>query len=78
MWMVRCEPNETSEILQEAKVEWLGHIKRRDETENISSWQNKDVGKRSRGRLRLQWKKSIRRDMKAWKSREELATDMTK
>ena len=59
-------------------MEWLGHMEGRGETENISSWQNKDVGKHSRGRLRLRWKDTVRRDLKAWKSREEWATDRTK
>ena len=32
-------------------------------------------GKRPRGRPKLRWKDTIRRDMKAWKIKEEWATD---
>ena len=57
-------------------MEWFGHGKRRDETGNIGEVAGKNmVGRRRRGRPRLRWKDTVRRDTKAWKIREEWATD---
>ena len=85
------EHRRNEEILEEAKVEqiamvmrrrrleWFGHVKRIDETENIrAAVEMKMEGKRHRGRPKLRWKDTIRRDMKAWSIREEWATDRTK
>ena len=82
------EHRRNEEILEEAKVEhiatvmrwrrleWSGHVKRRDETENIRAVvEMKMEGKRSRGRPKLRWKDTVRRDMKEWSIREEWATD---
>ena len=79
------------EILEEAKVEqiatvmrrrrleWFGHVKRRDETENIRAVvEMKMDSKRPRGRPKLRWKDTVRRDMKAWSIKEEWATDREK
>ena len=76
------------EILEEAKVEpiatvmrrrrmeWFGHVKRRDETENIRAVaEMKMEGKRPRGRSKLRWNATVRRDLKAGKIKEEFATD---
>ena len=76
------------EILEEAKVEhiatvmrrrmleWFGHAKRRDETENSKAVvAMKMEGKRPRGRPKLRWKDTVRRAMKAWSIREEWTTD---
>ena len=83
------EHRRNEEILEEAKVEpiamvirrrrleWVGHAKRRDETENIRAVvEMKMEGKRPRGRPKLRWKDTVRRDLKAWNIREEWATDM--
>ena len=49
----------------------------RDETENIGTVvEMKMEGKHPRGRPRLRWEDSVRRDMIAWTIREEWATDM--
>ena len=66
------------EILKEAKVkpiamvmrrrrlEWSGHVKRRDETENFRAVvEIKMEGKRPRGRPKLRSKDTVRRDLKA-------------
>ena len=71
------EHRRNEEILEEAKVEqiatvmrsrrleWFGHVKRRDETENIRAVvEMKMEGKRPRGRPKLTWKDAVRRDMK--------------
>ena len=51
-------------------------VKRKDETENIGAvTEMKTEGKRPRGRPKLRWKDTVGRDMKAWKIREEWATD---
>ena len=62
------EHRRNEEILEEAKVEqiatvmrrrrlgWFGHVKRRDETENIRAVvEMKMEGKRPRGRPKLRW-----------------------
>ena len=76
-----------NEILEEAKLEliamvmrrrleWFGHIKSSEETENIRAVaEMKMEGKRPRGRPKLRWKDTARRDLKAWNIREEWATD---
>ena len=82
------EHRRNGEILEEAKVEqiatvvrrrrleWFGHVKIRDETENIRAVvEMKMEGKRPRGRPKLRWKDTVRRDLKAWRIREEWATD---
>ena len=82
------EHRRNEEILEEAKVEpiatvmrrrrleWFGHIKRRHETENIRAVvEMKMEGKRPRGRPKLRWYDTVRRDLKAWKIEEEWATD---
>ena len=46
------------------------------ETENIRAVaEMKMEGKRPRGRPKLRWKYTVRRDLKAWKIKEEWATD---
>ena len=73
-------------LLEEAKVgpirmvmrrlEWSGHVKRRDETENIRAVvKRKREGKRPRGGPKLKWKDTTRRDPKAWNIREEWVID---
>ena len=82
------EHRRNEEILEEVKVEqiatvmrmrrleWFGHIKRRDETENSRAVvEMKKEGKRPIGRPKLRWKDTVRRDMKACSIREEWATD---
>ena len=66
-----------NEILEEAKVEpiamvmrrrleWFRHVKRRYETENIRTVAEiKMGGKRPRGRPKLWWYDTVRRDLKA-------------
>ena len=51
-------------------------MKRIDDTQNIRAVvELKMEGKRPRGRLELRWRDTVRRDMKAWKIREEWAPD---
>ena len=78
------EHRRNEEILEEAKVEaiatimrrrrleWFGHVKGRDETENIQAVaEMKMEGKRPRRRPKLRWNDTVRRDLKAWKIKEE-------
>ena len=70
----RMEP--IAMVMRRRRLEWFGHMNRRDETENIQAVvEMKMEGKRPRGRPRLRWKDTVRMDMNAWKTREELATD---
>ena len=53
------------------RLEWFGHVKRRDETENIRAVAKiKMEEKRPRGRRELRWKDTGRRDMNAWRGEE--------
>ena len=62
--------------MRKRRLEWFGHVTRRDETVNIRAVsETKMEGKRPRGRRRLRWKDTVRRDIKAWKIREVWATD---
>ena len=81
------EHRRNEKILEEAKVEqiatvtrrrleWFGHIKRREETENTRAVaEMKMEGKRPRERPKLRWYDTVRRDLKARKIKEEWATD---
>ena len=58
------------------RMELSGPVKRRHETENIREVvEMKMEGNRPRGRPKLRWRDTVRRDMKAWKIREEWATE---
>ena len=66
------EHRRNEDILEEAKVEpiamvmiwrrleWCGHVRRRDETKNIRAV----VEMKTRGRPKLRWKDTVRRDLK--------------
>ena len=88
MGMSLLEHGRNEEILEEAKVEpiamvmrrrrleWFGHVKRRDETENIQAVvEMKMEGKRPRARPKWRWKDTARRDLKTMNIREKWATD---
>ena len=63
-------------VMRRRRLEWFGHVKRRDETEHIRAVvEMKMEGERSRGRLKLKWNDAVRRNLKAWNIREEWATD---
>ena len=63
-------------VMRRRRLEWFGNVKRRDETENIRAvTEMKMEGKRPRGRPKLRWYDTVRRDLKAWKIKEEWATD---
>ena len=63
-------------VMRRGRLEWFEHVKRRDETENITAVvELKMEGKRPRGRPTLRGKDTAGRDLKAWNIREEWATD---
>ena len=63
-------------VMRRRRLEWFGHVIRRDETVNIGAVAEMRMeGKRPRGRPKLRWKDTTRRDMKAWNIREEWAID---
>ena len=70
------EGEQIATVIRRRRLEWFGHVKRRDETENIRAVvEMKMEGKRPRGRPKLRWKDTVRRDMTAWSIKEEWATD---
>ena len=72
----RNEEIPTAMVMRRRRLEWFGHVKRRDETENILAVvEMKMERKPRRGRPKLRWKDTVRRDPKAWNIREEWATD---
>ena len=57
----KVEPIAT--VMRRRRVEWFRHVNRRDETENIRSVvEMKMEGKRTRGRPKLRWSDTLRRD----------------
>ena len=59
-------------FMRRTRLEWFGHVIRRDETENTRAVVEleRDV-KRPRGRPKFRWRDNARRDMNAWNIREE-------
>ena len=63
---VKVKPIAT--VMRQRRLEWFGHIKRTDETENIRAVaEMKMEGKRPTGRLKLRWYDTVRKELKAWK-----------
>ena len=63
-------------VKRSRRVEWFGNVEGRHETENIRAVaEMKMAGKRPRGRQKLQWKGTVRRDQKGWNVKEESTTD---
>ena len=63
-------------VVRMGRLEWCGHVGRRDETENDRAVvEMKMERKRTRWRPTLRWKDTVRGDLKAWNIREEWATD---
>ncbi len=51
-------------VMRRRKLEWFGHVKIRDETENIRAVvEMKMEEKRPRGRPKWRWKDTVRRDL---------------
>ncbi len=58
-------------VMRRRRLEWYGHVKRRDETENIRAVaEMKMEGTRPKGRPKLRWNDTVRRDLKAWKIKD--------
>ena len=51
------------------RLEWFGHMKRRDTKEKTPDYRRSC----SRGRARLRWTHTVRRDTKAWRMRDDWA-----
>ena len=63
-------------VTRRRRLEWFGHFKRRDETENIRPVveMNRE-GECPTGRPKLRRKNTVRRDLKAWNIRGEWTID---
>ena len=54
-------------VMRRRRLEWFGHVKKRHETEHIRAIaEMKMERKRPRGRPKLRWNDTVRRDLKAW------------
>ena len=77
----RGEPVRTPEtiatVMERRRLEWFGHVKRSlGEPENIRTvTEMKMEGKCPRGRPKLRWNDTVRRDLNAWNIKEEWDTD---
>ena len=63
--------------LTQHRLRWFGHIQRRSPEAPVRSGVLKrvDMVKRGRGRPKLTWDESVKRDLKNWDISEELALD---
>ena len=74
--LVEAKVEAIAAVMRRRRLEWFGHVKRRGVTENIRAVaEMKMEGKRPRGRPRLRWNDTVRRDLNAWNIKEEWATD---
>ena len=63
-------------VMRRRRLEWCGHVKRIDETENIRAVvELRMEGTRPRGRPQLRWKDTVTRDLTASNIRGEWTTD---
>ena len=63
-------------VMRRRRLEWFGHVKRRDETERIRTVAEMKMElKRHRGRPKLSWKDTVRRELAAGDTIDEYATD---
>ena len=67
------------EKLIQHRLRWFGHVQRRPPEEPVRSGVLKRVDKvkRGRGRPKLTWDESVKRDLKNWDISEEVALDRT-
>ena len=66
-------------MVMRRRLEWFRHVKRRDGTENTRAVvEMKMEGKHPRGRPKLRWKDTVRKDLKAWNIREEWTKERRK
>ena len=66
----------TLTVMRCRMLEWFGHVNNKDEPENTRAVvEMKIEEKRPRGRPKLRWKDTVRRDLKGWNINEECATD---
>jgi hypothetical protein len=72
---VRVAPIE--EKLTQHRLRWFGHIQRRSSEAPVRSGVLKRVDKvkRGRGRSKLTWDESVKRDLKDWNISEDVALD---
>ena len=65
------------EKLTQHRLRWFGHIQRRPPEPPVRSGVLKRVDKvkRGRGRPKLTWDKSVKRDLKDWNISKEIALD---
>ena len=62
-------------VMRKRRLQWYGHVCRREEREGIKRVCNIRVGgKRGKGRPKHRWRDTIKADMKMW-NREEEDTD---
>ena len=67
-----AETDPIATVMRSRRLEWFGHMKRRQKTENITTAaMMKMVGKCRKERPKLRWTDTIRRGVKVLKMREE-------
>ena len=68
-----------SELLKRARLQWFGHVARREEENPVKrAWRTPVVGRRTRGRQKMRWMDRVLRDLESMKISEEDAYDRRK
>ena len=72
----RCGLKEILEVTRVRRLQWFGHVKRREEGDALSIVQNWQVeGRRPRGRPKKSWMNLIQEDMRKLGINEDLTSD---
>lgn len=62
--------------MREARLRWLGHVKRKEKEEAVK-WTLEVQGKRSKGRPKLRWKDVMEKDKKGQKRQKTMEAEIS-
>ena len=62
--MTKYKAPDTVNVIKIRRLEWLGHVVRRNETRSVKIFEGKLEGRRGTGRLRLRWINDVEDDLR--------------